>query len=104
MLDTKAREPTTSQRTVSDVQLKKSVGVISDVFKPGHRKTFAVAADAVSSIIDTSTDLQNPAPDVFIVENEIVMEYGPWDLRDLSSKNDRGHTPLQRIQELCRCY
>lgn len=78
-----ARETTTGKRTVSDVDVMRSVGVVSVVFKHGHRKTYAEAANTVSSVVDSSAYFRNPASDVPFVEDEIFEKDLLWDLRGL---------------------
>lgn len=58
IFDIPAWEITKAERTTSDLQVKKWVGVVSVVFKPGHRKTFEEAADAISSVLDDSGHFQ----------------------------------------------
>lgn len=48
MLHILARELITGNGTATDVQIKKSVGVVSIVSWPVHRRTLAEAADAVA--------------------------------------------------------
>lgn len=51
-----SRVITEGMRTVRNVQVKKWTRVVSVLLKPGHRKTLAKAADAVNSVLDSSTD------------------------------------------------
>lgn len=60
------------------------------------------AVDAGSSNIDSSADFQGPASDVPIFDDEVVEEDSWWGVKDLTSKDDRGPTALQRVQDLCR--
>lgn len=41
---------------------------------------------------------------MFVVEEYIVEEAAPWNLRDRTSKTDRGLSALQRVQDLGRDY
>lgn len=75
-----AREITTPERTVSGVQVKMCVRVVSVMFKSGHQKKLADAADAVSSGVDLFSDFPDPASDILIVEYVIIEEGSPWDL------------------------
>lgn len=81
-------EITASERTVNDVLVRKSVGAVSFVIRSGPRKTIAKAADAVSSVVDSSNDFPKPASDILIAENEVVEEDWPWNLSDLTLKDD----------------
>lgn len=76
------------------MQVKKLVGVGSVLVRPGHRKTFMEAAGSVSTIFDSSPGCSAPAVNFFIVENEIVEEKSHWNLKDFTSKNDRGLSAL----------
>lgn len=81
MLDITSGEVTKGRITANDVKPKKWVGVISVVFKPNHRKTFAVVANAVSSMVNLFAYFPDPALDVLIVEYEVVVEDAPRDLK-----------------------
>lgn len=69
------------------------------VFKPGQRRTFLEAADAVSSVTDASADFSDLASNVHIVENENVEEDALWDLMNLTTKEDSRIFALQRFHE-----
>lgn len=47
MLDIPALEITNGKRTVNNLQVKRCVGVLSSVFKPGHGETLKKATDAI---------------------------------------------------------
>lgn len=47
---------------------------MSIYFRTGQRKTLADAADAVSSVLDATSDLPRSASDIFIVEDKIVQD------------------------------
>lgn len=51
VLDIPARVITTGNRTARNVQIKKSVRVVSVMFKSAHRRTLAEAVDAVNSVV-----------------------------------------------------
>lgn len=104
VLNVSAREITKSKRKASNVQNKKWIGMVFVVFKSRHRKVLGEEADAVSSVVDSSADFPDPAFDVPIIKDEIDEEDSPWDIRDLTFKNSRGPSTLQRIQRLCRTY
>lgn len=104
MLDVPASKITTGKTTVSVFQVKKWVVVVSVELRSGIQKTLPQAADTASSVSDSSADSRDPESDVPIVENEIVEEDSPWDLIDLTSKDDCASSTLQRTQELCRSY
>lgn len=104
LLNIRARETAVSKRTFSNVKVKKWVRVVSFLFKPGHRKNLTEVPDAVRSFLDSSTDVPDVASDIRIVEDGIVDEDSPWDLRDLTSKEDRAPSALRRMQELFRTY
>lgn len=72
MLDIPACKTKTSEKTVSDVEAKRWIGVVSVVFKSEYRKILAERADAVSSVVDSFVDFSDPATDAPIVQNEIV--------------------------------
>lgn len=59
------------------VRVKKYVGVLSVEFKSWPRKTLVEGADAVSSVLDTSTNFPEAASDVQIVEKEVVKDSTP---------------------------
>lgn len=63
---------TTGKRTVSDVQIKSWVGVVSIVSKTGNTNNLAEAAHVVSSVLDDSADLPDLAAEVSILENKTV--------------------------------
>lgn len=88
-------------RTVSNVQAKKLIGVVTVVLKSAHRKALAEAVDAVRLIVDTSAEFPDRVSEDPIVEVEIFEEELPGDLKNLSSRDDCGLPALQRIQELC---
>lgn len=83
MFDIPAREIATSKRTVSDVHVKKSVGVVSTVLKSRNRKLFAEAADTASFVDDSSPDFPGPVSVVPIAEDELVEEDSSSSRRDL---------------------
>lgn len=62
VLDILPREIKTSKTTVSDFQVKMSVGVVSVIFKPGHRKILAVAAKVASLAVEFSAEFQIQPP------------------------------------------
>lgn len=90
--------------TDSDALFKTWIPVVSVLFKPWNRDTLAEAAETASTDVDSFSHSPDPAYDVPIVENEFVVEGSPWDLGDLTSKNDRGLSALQQIQDLCQTY
>lgn len=102
MLYIPAREITKGNRTASDVQVKKWARVVSVVCKPGYRRTLTAATDAVISVFHSFPDFPGPASEVPIVEDYVFEKYPPWYLSDLSSKDDRGPSALERIQKLYR--
>lgn len=104
MLDIPACKITTGMRTASHVPVKKLFGVISDVFKPGHRKSLAAAADAVYFVVKSSAGFPDSAFGVLIVEDKCIGKDSPWSLTELTSKNKCTPSALQRMQELCRTY
>lgn len=71
VLDIPVRGITTRKMTVSNVQHKKLVGVVSFVFKYGHRKRLVEATDAFSSVVYSSADFPDSASDVRIAEDAI---------------------------------
>lgn len=97
VLDIPALEVATAKRTSIDLHVVKLVYAVSVVFKTGHRNTMAGEADAVGSVLDSSADFTDPSAYVHIVEEE-----KPWDLVDFTPRDDRGPSPLQRVQQLCR--
>lgn len=99
-----SREITTSRRIVSNVRVKRGVGVVSCVFKPGYRKTFAEVAKAVGSVVTHFRDITYPAYDVPSVEVEDVEGDLSCYRRVSSSKDNCRPSALQRIQEPCRIY
>lgn len=102
MLDISADEISTGKWTANDVHLKKRLGVLSDVFKRGYRRTLAQTADAVSSVINTSTGILDPASNAPIDENENGKEFVLWDQRHFTFKGLLETPALQRVQELFR--
>lgn len=56
----------------------------------------------VSSVVESFPDFPYTDSNVPIVEDEVVEEDSPWDLRDLTFKDYRGPSALLRIQEYCR--
>lgn len=69
--------------------------------KSGPRMTLAEGPDATSSVVNSTSDFPDSASNVPIYENEIIEEDSPWDLKDLTSKDDRGPSASKRIQKLC---
>lgn len=84
--------------------MKTYVGVVPVKFDPVLRKTHEEAVHAVSSLLGSSADFPDSANDMLISEDIIVEEDALCDLRDLSSKHDRGPSALQPMQELCQTY
>lgn len=72
MLDISAREVTVVKRTANGVRVKKWVGAVSLKLKPGTRKILLEAANAVSSVLGSSTDFSDTVCDVSIIEDKIV--------------------------------
>lgn len=104
VLDIPAREITTGKRTVNDAQVKNLVGVVSIVFKFGHRKMLSEATDIFWSVIVATTDFHNQASNAPIVEDEIVEKETSWNRRDLMSKDNCKLILLQGIQGLYQTY
>lgn len=77
-----ARVITTGRWMVSYLQAKKWVEVVSVIIKPAHQKVLAEAANAVSSVIDSSADFADPASDFSLVEDKIVGKNASWYLKD----------------------
>lgn len=59
---------------------------------------------AESFVLCPSPAAHDHSGEVPIVEEDIIEENSPWNLRHLTSKNDQGPSALQRIQELRRSY
>lgn len=55
---------------------------------------------AVSGILSSSGYFQDRANDIPVVVDEIIEKDAPWDLRNLTAKNDCERSCLQRIQAL----
>lgn len=100
VLDIPARKNTTGRRTVIHVRAKKDVRAVSVVFNSGHQKGLSEAADTVRSVVDSFADFPNSAYDDPNVGDGIVREDSPQDLEDLTSKDDRVPSALQRIRSL----
>lgn len=77
---------------------------MSVMFKPGRRKMLVEATDTDSSVLDSFYDFPDLTVDISIVEDKIVEEDVPSDLRDLMSKDSRRTSALQHVQELCRTH
>lgn len=74
------------------------------MLKSGSGMALPEAPNVVSSVVDSSVEFADPTSNISIVEDETVKEDSPWNVRDLSFKDDRIHSALQRIQDLCRSY
>lgn len=64
----------------------------------------AGVAEVVRSVVESPADVSGTASDVPIVENDAVEGDSQWDLIDLTGKDDRGPSALQRVQDFCRTY
>lgn len=62
------------------------------MLKSGRRETLAEAADAVSTVVNSSFRFPDAAYEVLIVEKESVEEDLSRNLRNFMSKKDRGHS------------
>lgn len=87
-------------RMVSDVQVKRCVEVLLVNFKTRPKKMVGNAAHAVNSVRDFLVDFPDPADDMPTSENDIIEEDAPWDLRDLSFKDDGEPSAWRRVQQL----
>lgn len=103
-LDVLAREVSQKKRTVSDVQVRRWVKVLPFKFQPGPRKTCEKAARAVTSMLGSSAEFLDPADDMPVFENSLVEEDAPCDLWELTFRNDREPSVLQRLQKHCQAY
>lgn len=56
------------------------------MFKSEQPRTLEEAADAVSSVVDSSAGFLDPIYDIPIVAYKIVEEELPWDLTDLGPR------------------
>lgn len=56
----------------------------------------------LSSVLDASADFPDPGSGVLIIEDKIVEQNGPSDVRDLASRNDCKPSVLLCIHELCQ--
>lgn len=74
------------------------------MFKPEYEKTLAGADDAVSSVLNTSSDFPEPGDDVPIINDDTVEEDAPWALTDLTFKYSRGPPSMRRLQERFRTH
>lgn len=45
---------------------------------------------AICSVLDSSADFPDSAPKALIIDNDIVQNDVQWDLRNLTSNDDRG--------------
>lgn len=104
VLDIPAGKVTSRERKVSDVQMRKWVGVVPVRFNPDQKKTHEDAARDVSSVFGSSVDFLDPANDMPVSEDGIFEKDALWDLRDLAFKDSAGPSALQRVQELCQAY
>lgn len=57
--------------------------------------------DTLNSVVGSSADFSGPVSDIPIVQHKIAREDSSGVLQDLTSKDDRVSSALQRIQELC---
>lgn len=82
------------------------MGRISSIrrFQAWYEETLSEVAEAVSFVVVSSTDFPDPASDVPIVEDKLFEKDLPWDLRELTSKDDHGLSDLRRTQELRQNY
>lgn len=67
------------------------------MFEFANRKALEDAADAVSSLLDTSWDFSVLVAIVSNLYDEIVEEDALWDLREFTSKDDCGRSALRRV-------
>lgn len=104
VLDVTAREITSAQGIVYDVQMKPLVRSVPVTFKSGPRKTLEEAHTAVNAAYGSSSRFPGLSDDIPVVEDEDVEEDPAWYLCDLTSKNDRGPFASLLVQALCREY
>lgn len=93
-----------SKRRHSGLRFKKWVGVVSVVFKAGHWKTSADAADIVKSEHDACTDFPDAASDIRIVQDGNVEEDCPRDLKVLTFNENLEQSDSLRIQKPCEKF
>lgn len=75
--DISDREITINIRIASDLKVRKLFEVVSVVFKPKLQKTLTKAADAISSLVHSSSDLPDLISDAAFVKDKVVDEDQP---------------------------
>lgn len=91
-----------AERNVNDVEVNRFVTSVPANDKAGPRKNKEEARVAVNVVYNYSLGLPGPLHYISVIEDEMAKQGAPWDLPDLTSKNDRGPSALQRIQASCQ--
>lgn len=88
----------------SEGHIERLIVIVPVKFRPGLWKMHEGAAHTVSSVPGSLTDVKDPAVDMPVSEDDIGEQDAPQDLRDMTSKHDRGPSALQRMQEFFQMY
>lgn len=102
MLDIVSREVRPPNKNIDDGHVKRFVRSVSVKFKTGPGKTLEVGRAAVNVVYNSSSGFSGPSNGVPVVEDEIFKQDAPYNLRNLTSRNDHAPSAWQHIKALWR--
>lgn len=83
VLDVQAQKVTPAERSFDDVQMKRWSGLFPKIMNLGL-KTLEEGRVVRRSVLQYSTEVQDPTDDVLFVENEITEKDALWNFGDLA--------------------
>lgn len=88
------------KRSADNIQVKWSVGTVTETFEPAIRKTFEEIQHDFSALIYFLIDVKDPADGVRTIDGEIIHEDAHYDVRDLTSTEDGESSALQLVRKV----